>query len=86
MGSYKVITFEEGLIHLNGEKTREYVRMRKEDPREDLGRQERQRQVIQVILEKGTTMSGLTSSISNFKGLLTAIEGNFRTNLSLEAM
>nr|WP_238343610.1 hypothetical protein [Gracilibacillus saliphilus] len=62
------------------------MRMRKEDPREDLGRQERQRQVIQVILEKGTTMSGLTSSISNFKGLLTAIEGNFRTNLSLEAM
>ncbi len=84
--AYHGITFEEGPIQLNGEEAREYVRMRKDDPRGDFGRQERQRQVIQAILEKGTTLTGLTSSISNFKEILTAIENNFRTNLGLESM
>ncbi|SFL91136.1 transcriptional attenuator, LytR family [Gracilibacillus orientalis] len=84
--TYKGVTFEEGPNHLNSEETRKYVRMRKDDPRGDFGRQERQRQVIQALMEKGTTLQGLTSSISNFKKILTAIEDNFRTNLDLESM
>ncbi|WP_085991078.1 LCP family protein [Oceanobacillus senegalensis] len=84
--TYHDITFEKGPIHLNGKEVKEYTVMRKDDPRGDFGRQERQRKVIKAIVEKGTTLTGLTSSISNFEEIFAAIEDNVRTNMDLEAM
>ncbi|WP_156291283.1 LCP family glycopolymer transferase [Oceanobacillus salinisoli] len=83
---YRKVTFEEGLLHLDGYEALQYIRMRKDDPRGDFGRQERQRQVIQAIVDKGTSIQGLTSSLSNFQGVLEIIEDNFRTNMSLQNM
>nr|WP_149475943.1 LCP family protein [Oceanobacillus polygoni] len=79
-------TFEEGPIHLGGEEALSYIRMRKEDPKGDFGRQERQRQVIQSFLEKGSTLPGLTSSITNFEEIITSVEDSVRTNLGLKQM
>ncbi|WP_339226933.1 LCP family protein [Oceanobacillus sp. FSL K6-2867] len=79
-------TFEEGPIHLGGEEALSYIRMIKEDPKGDFGPQKRQRQVIQALLEKGTTIPGLTSSISNLEEIITTVEDNVRTNLDLKEM
>ncbi len=47
--SYDWCDFHKGKQHLNGRHAVAYVRMRKEDPRGDYGRQMRQRQVIEAI-------------------------------------
>lgn len=49
------IYFQKGSTHLNGEEALAYVRMRKRDPHGDFGRSERQRQLIQVVVEKVTS-------------------------------
>lgn len=79
-------TFEKGPIHLGGEEALSYIRMRKEDPKGDFGRQKRQRQVIQALLEKGSTLPGLTSSITNLEEIITSVSGSVRTNLGLKEM
>ncbi|RTR36409.1 LytR family transcriptional regulator [Robertmurraya yapensis] len=73
---------KKGPQHLNGEKALAYARMRKEDPRGDFGRQERQREVISKVIEKGVSLS----SITNYNEILDALEKNIKTNLSLKEM
>lgn len=51
--------FKKGKMHLNGEEALAYVRMRKQDPRGDFGRNERQKQVLKATVEKALTMSTL---------------------------
>jgi polyisoprenyl-teichoic acid--peptidoglycan teichoic acid transferase len=72
----------EGDHHLNGNEALMYSRMRKADPRGDFGRQERQREVISKVIEKGTSLKALT----NYKDLLSALEKNVKTNLTLDDM
>jgi len=74
--------FSKGQIHLNGEQALPYVRMRKEDPNGDFGRQERQRQVIQGIISKGASFSSLT----RFNEIFEALGKNVRTNLTFDEM
>ncbi|MEH7115773.1 LCP family protein [Neobacillus niacini] len=73
------VTLKEGPQHLNGTKALAYSRMRKEDPRGDIGRGERQREVITKIIDKGKSLSTLT----NYKNILDALENNIKTNLTL---
>jgi polyisoprenyl-teichoic acid--peptidoglycan teichoic acid transferase len=73
------ITLEEGPQHLDGTETLAYARMRKEDPRGDIGRGERQREVISKIIQKGKSLSTLT----NYDDILDALENNIKTNLTL---
>ena len=75
-------TFAKGQIHLNGEEALAFVRMRYEDPRGDFGRQDRQKLVIQAVLQKGATVS----SLLNYKGIFGAIGNNVRTNITFEEM
>ncbi|MDN6626100.1 MAG: LCP family protein [Pisciglobus halotolerans] len=72
------IVIRKGLQHLQGEKALGYARMRKQDPRGDWGRQERQRQVIEAIVDEAMSISSLT----NFKSIFDAISPNLETNLS----
>jgi polyisoprenyl-teichoic acid--peptidoglycan teichoic acid transferase len=72
----------EGEHHLNGEEALQYSRMRKEDPRGDFGRQERQREVISKVIDKGTSLKSLT----NYDDMLDALENNIKTNLTLNEM
>jgi polyisoprenyl-teichoic acid--peptidoglycan teichoic acid transferase len=73
------VSLKEGPQHLNGTKALAYSRMRIEDPRGDIGRGERQREVISKIIDKGKSLSTLT----NYKDILDALENNIKTNLTL---
>ncbi|MEC2071186.1 LCP family glycopolymer transferase [Alkalihalophilus marmarensis] len=71
--------YPKGTIKLDGEKALGYARMRHLDPDDDFGRQERQRQVMEAVMEKGSSISSLT----NFNDILNVVEENVLTNLSL---
>ncbi|PDM39612.1 MULTISPECIES: LytR family transcriptional regulator [unclassified Geobacillus] len=80
--TYEGVTFPKGKITLDGEKALKYSRMRYEDPRGDFGRQDRQKQIIQAIIEKGASFS----SLANYNDVLAAIGKNIKTNLTFEEM
>lgn len=80
--SYDNVHFPVGEITLTGEEALPYVRMRKEDPNGDFGRNTRQRQVIQAVIKEGASVSSLT----NFSSIFKAIGENVKTNLTFDQM
>ncbi|HEX6922496.1 MAG TPA: LCP family protein [Bacillales bacterium] len=74
--------YHKGWLEMNGAQTLGYVRMRHLDPRGDLGRNERQREVIQAIIDKASSYS----SFSQYQDILDAISKNVRTNLKFDDM
>lgn len=74
------VYLSEGYHKLTGEEALQYARMRKEDPRGDFGRQERQREVISKVIAKGKSLKALT----NYDDILEALQGNIKTNLTLK--
>ena len=74
--------FKEGPIHLSGSTALSYVRMRKNDPQGDFGRQERQKQVLLAILKEGASFN----SLLNYKDTLTTLADNLRTNMTFNQM
>jgi polyisoprenyl-teichoic acid--peptidoglycan teichoic acid transferase len=76
------IHFSIGEISLNGKEALSYSRMRHQDPRGDFGRNARQRQIIQAVIKKGTSISSLT----NFSSIFEALGSNIKTNLSFDQM
>ncbi len=74
--------FPVGELHLNGDKALKFSRMRYEDPRGDYGRQIRQREVIQSVVDSGVSISSLTKYNEIFK----ALGNNIKTNLTFEEM
>lgn len=80
--TYDGFHFTKGELTLNGEKALSYSRMRYEDPRGDFGRQTRQRQIIQGVINKGASLSSLT----NFSDIFSALGNNVRTNLTFDQM
>jgi polyisoprenyl-teichoic acid--peptidoglycan teichoic acid transferase len=80
--SYGNVHFPKGQITLNGEDALKFVRMRKEDPRGDFGRNTRQRQVIEAVIKEGISVSSLT----NFSDIFKAVGSNVKTNLTFDQM
>ncbi|ADU31877.1 LCP family protein [Evansella cellulosilytica] len=76
--TYGTITLHEGVQTLNGEEALAYVRMRKSDPRGDLGRGDRQKEVIEAIIKKTASFS----SITRFNPIMDSLEGNLKTNIT----
>lgn len=74
--------FAAGNLELNGEEALAYVRMRKQDPNGDFGRQDRQKQVIQGIMKEGASVN----SLLNFREIFTALGDNVRTNMTFDEM
>lgn len=74
--------FTIGKISLDGEQALSYSRMRYEDPNGDYGRQERQRKVIEGIVQKVLSLN----SVSNYQEILTAVSDNMKTDLSFDDM
>ncbi|MCK6206062.1 LytR family transcriptional regulator [Bacillus infantis] len=74
--------FPLGSQKLDGDEALSYVRMRKEDADGDFGRQERQRQIIQGVINKGASFSSLT----RFDNIFDALGKNVRTNLTFSEM
>lgn len=80
--SYDWNSFHKGYQHLNGRHAVAYVRMRKEDPRGDYGRQLRQRQVIEAIMHKALSVN----TITNYRKLVTIFGKYVKTNMSFGDM
>lgn len=77
--SYHDTYFEEGVArHVSGIEAMNYVRMRKEDPRGDFGRQDRQQEVIQAILTKLLAMDA-----RDYVKLVPFLIQHVRTNVNL---
>ncbi len=72
--------FSIGKISLNGEQTLAYSRMRYEDPKGDYGRQERQRKIVEGVVKKVVSFSG----ISKYQTVLKALEENMKTDMSFD--
>ncbi|WP_139365166.1 polyisoprenyl-teichoic acid--peptidoglycan teichoic acid transferase TagU [Litchfieldia alkalitelluris] len=79
---YSGYSFNEGSVQLDGEKALAYSRMRYEDPRGDFGRQDRQKQIIQAVIDEGATIS----SITKLDDMLNIVGQNVKTNLTLSEM
>ena len=75
-------SFPSGEISLNGDEALAFVRMRKEDPRGDFGRQDRQKQVLQAVMREGASVN----SLLNFNSIFDAIGKNVRTNMTFDEM
>jgi LCP family protein required for cell wall assembly len=80
--SYGGDDFDEGRITLSGSEALNYTRMRKDDPNGDFGRQARQRQVFEGILNKGND----PAMIFRFTDVMKTIRENVQMNLSLGDM
>lgn len=74
--------FTIGKISLDGEQALSYSRMRYEDPNGDYYRQERQRKVIEGIVQKVLSLN----SVRNYQEILTAVSDNMKTDLSFDDM
>jgi polyisoprenyl-teichoic acid--peptidoglycan teichoic acid transferase len=75
-------TFNEGEITLSGKEALAFTRMRYEDARGDFGRQLRQREIIQGVINEGASVS----SLWKFDDIFEALGNNVKTNLKFEEM
>ncbi|SDJ96936.1 LCP family protein [Sediminibacillus albus] len=71
-----------GEIQLSQEETLDYVRMRKQDPNGDFGRNERQRKVIKGIIDKGASIG----SVSKIDDIVQVLGNNMASNMDFEDM
>lgn len=74
-----VINFNKGSQVLNGEEALAYVRMRKQDSKGDLGRGERQQEVIESLIKEVASFS----SVTKVKGLYDLVKNNVKTDIGL---
>ena len=72
---------EPGVQKINGDQALVYARMRYQDPEGDYGRQKRQREVIQKVVEKVLSLN----SVSHYQPILKALSTNMQTNIDLSA-
>ncbi|WP_285851720.1 polyisoprenyl-teichoic acid--peptidoglycan teichoic acid transferase TagU [Priestia aryabhattai] len=79
---YDGYSFKKGNLTLDGKEALAYSRMRKQDPRGDFGRQMRQRQIIEGVIEEGASIQ----SLANYGTILDTIGTNVRTNLTFDDM
>ena len=75
-------SFDIGQIELNGEEALAFVRMRYDDPNGDYGRQERQRLVIQGIMQKLISIDSMTK----YQSILDALSDNMKTDMDFSTM
>lgn len=74
--------FEKGLIYLDGERALHYSRMRKSDAKGDLGRNDRQKQVLQALAKKAISIS----SLFKMQEVVNILGENIKTNISFDEM
>ncbi|MGD6817053.1 LCP family protein [Metabacillus sp. 113a] len=75
----KRIYFTEGKQTLDGEEALAYARMRKQDPRGDFGRNDRQKEIITAIIKKATA----PQNIMKVDDIANQIAENVETNLRI---
>ena len=67
---------------MNGTEELAYARMRKQDPKGALGRNDRQQQIIDAMIDKGMSFGAFTK----VQNILDALGSNVETNLQMEEM
>ena len=72
--------FKKGKQHLNGTNALKYSRMRYDDPNNDYGRQRRQQQILQNVIQKSKT----SGSISAANKILDAVGDGVKTNIPID--
>ncbi len=72
--------YPEGKLQLNGEEALGYARMRHEDPRGDFGRQLRQQQVLEAVIQQSASISSLTKVDDMFE----IVEEHVKTNITFK--
>ncbi|MFB5661014.1 LCP family protein [Alteribacillus sp. HJP-4] len=77
-GKHDQIALKEGEQMLDGEEALAFVRMRKQDPRGDLGRGERQQEIIEALIRRSASIS----SIRNYDDVLQSIEKHMKMNFT----
>jgi polyisoprenyl-teichoic acid--peptidoglycan teichoic acid transferase len=75
----KLIYFKEGNMSLTGEEALAYARMRKQDPRGDFGRNDRQKQILQAAVDKMFSPTILTK----LDDIAKHIGENVQTNMKI---
>lgn len=75
----KKFYFQKGNMHLNGEEALAYARMRKQDPRGDFGRNDRQKQILMAMLDQISKPSNL----AKIDTLADQVSDNVTTNLRI---
>jgi polyisoprenyl-teichoic acid--peptidoglycan teichoic acid transferase len=78
----KYIYFHEGEMKLDGRESLAFVQMRKEDPRGDFGREERQQQAIQSLADKALSLNTLTKA----NKVVNTLGSNVKTNIQLNEL
>ena len=76
---FNTISIGVGEQTLNGDEALVYSRMRYQDPEGDYGRQKRQREVIQKVVEKILSLN----SVSHYQDILKALSDNMQTNIEI---
>ncbi len=79
---YEGESFRKGQIHLNGDEALKYSRMRYDDPKGDLGRNERQRQIINAVIQQGADIGTLTK----LDDIFNVLGDNIKTNMTFDEM
>lgn len=80
--TYDEYQFPKGTIHLTGKTALIYSRMRYDDPRGDLGRNDRQQKIIRAVMEK----SRILALPGKLDGFLKQMESVVKTNLTFDEM
>ncbi|GIN85835.1 LytR family transcriptional regulator [Heyndrickxia sporothermodurans] len=76
------VNFPTGELTLDGSKALKFSRMRHDDPEGDFGRQKRQREIIESILDEGASIS----SLWNYDDIFDALSKNVKTNFTFDEM
>lgn len=79
---YEQHSFAKGTLLLNGEEALAYSRMRYDDPKGDLGRNERQRQVVRSLMDKGEKAEVL----AYIQNIFDNIAASVKTNLTFDEL
>ncbi|QHW30854.1 hypothetical protein GZH47_08315 [Paenibacillus rhizovicinus] len=79
---YEGRTFAEGHLVLNGTDALKYSRMRYDDPRGDFGRNTRQRDILQEVMNHALNVSNLT----HLNSLLGQLGDSVKTNITFDEM
>jgi polyisoprenyl-teichoic acid--peptidoglycan teichoic acid transferase len=74
--------YPEGELLLNGERALKYVRMRYDDPQGDFGRQNRQKEIIKGVLQKGISFR----STLRYADILSTLKENVEMNLTIDTI
>lgn len=79
---YEGYKFDKGNLMLDGKKALAYTRMRFDDPKGDLGRNDRQREVMKALFRQTLDWKGL----SRFQVIMDEVGASVKTNLKLDKL